>query len=144
MRKVSGAIGILAAGAIVVGSFGMASAVPTGAQSHASHALHGQTGENPDLAPRRASSLPKLVGIVNDDRDIEISNRTPKPGRYKIVVRDSTRSHNWRLYGNGTSISTTVRGTGRWVFRVRLTAGSYRVVCDPHNDDMEFDLIVRR
>jgi plastocyanin len=28
------------------------------------------------------------------------------------------------------------------VFKLRLTAGSYRVVCDPHNDDMEFDLIV--
>ena len=81
------------------------------------HTLHGQTGENPDLVPRRAGNLPKLVGIVNDNRDIEISDRTPQPGRYKIVVRDSTRSHNWHLYGNGKSISTTVRGTGRWVFR---------------------------
>ena len=80
---------------------------------------------------------------MNDDRDIEISDRTPSPGRYRIVVRDSARRHNWHLYGNGKSIATTVRGTGRWVFKLRLTAGSYRVVCDPHNDDMEFDLIVR-
>ena len=144
MEWVSGAVGVVAAGALALGSIGMASAEPTGAQSHARHALDGQTGENPDLAPRRAGNLPKLVGIVNDDRDIEISDRTPKPGRYKIVVRDSTRSHNWHLYGNGKSISTTVRGTGRWVFRIRLAAGSYRVVCDPHFDDMEFDLIVRR
>ena len=122
----------------------MASAGST--RSHATHThatLHGQIGENPDLVPRRAGNLPKLVGIVNDNRDIEISDRTPTPGRYKIVVRDSTRSHNWHLYGNGKSISTNVRGTGRWVFRIRLTIGSYRVVCDPHNDDMEFDLIVR-
>ena len=104
---------------------------------------HGTVGENPRLAPQRAKgSLPKLVGVVNDSRDIEISDRTPRRGRYKIVVRDSTARHNWHLYGNGKSISTTVRGTGRWVFRLRLTAGTYRVVCDPHSDDMEFDLIV--
>jgi len=144
MRWVSGAVGIGAAGALGLGTIGMASAGPTGSEWHARHAVHGQTGENLDLAPRRAGSLPKLVGIVNDNRDIEISDRTPSPGRYKIVVRDSTRSHNWHLYGNGKSISTTVRGTGRWVFKIRLTAGSYRVVCDPHFDDMEFDLIVRR
>jgi hypothetical protein len=95
------------------------------------------------LIPKRASgSLPKLVGIVNDNRDIEISDRTPRPGRYRIVVRDSANRHNWHLFGNGKSLATTVRATGRWVFKVRLTAGSYRVVCDPHSDDMEFDLVV--
>lgn len=138
---------MVAACAFAVGSVGMASAGSRGAQSHATHTtqtLHGRIGENADLVPRRAGNLPKLVGIVNDNRDIEISDRTPTPGRYKIVVRDSTRSHNWHLYGNGKSISTNVRGTGRWVFRIRLATGSYRVVCDPHYDDMEFDLIVRR
>ena len=108
------------------------------------HGPPGHSGENVSLARNRvAGTLPKLVGIVNDDRDIEISDRTPSPGRYRIVVRDSTSRHNWHLYGNGKSVATNVRGTGRWVFKLRLTAGSYRVVCDPHNDDMEFDLIVR-
>jgi hypothetical protein len=115
--------------------------------THSHHAEHvqGRVGEDPSLAQmgRSTQRLPKLVGIVNDDWDIEISDRTPSPGRYKIVVRDSAKRHNWHLYGNGKSISTGVRGTGRWVFRVRLSAGSYRVVCDPHNDAMEFDLIVR-
>lgn len=142
MWWMSGAVASVAAGALALGSIGMAAAGPT-SESH-THVLHGQTGENPDLVPRRAGGLPKLVGIVNDNRDIEISDRTPTPGRYKIVVRDSTRSHNWHLYGNGKSISTKVRGTGRWVFRIRLALGSYRVVCDPHYDDMEFDLVVRR
>ena len=110
---------------------------------HPDHTTAGHRGENLSLAKgNRAGTLPKLVGIVNDDRDIEISDRTPSPGRYRIVVRDSTVRHNWHLYGNGKSIATTVRGTGRWVFKLRLTAGNYRVVCDPHNDDMEFDLIV--
>ena len=75
-------------------------------------------------------------------RTFEISDRTPNPGRYRIVVRDTTSSHNWHLYGNGKSVKTTVRGTGRWVFKIRLTRGTYRVVCDPHNDEMEFNLVV--
>jgi hypothetical protein len=140
MQTMSGAVALAAAGALVVGSIGMASA-----SSHAgrAHASPGRVGENAALAPARTTTgLPKLVGIVDDNRDIEISDRTPERGRYKIVVRDSTKSHNWHLYGNGKSIATTVRGTGRWVFRIRLAPGAYRVVCDPHFDDMEFDLIV--
>ena len=140
MNVASTAVAAVAAGVLALGSVGMASAGSIDIHSHASHGL---VGENPNLAPQRAKGgLPKLVGIVNDNRDLEITDRTPSPGRYKIVVRDSTRAHNWHLYGNGKSISTTVRGTGRWVFRIRLTAGSYRVVCDPHNDAMEFPLIV--
>lgn len=140
MGMMTTAFSAVAAAGLVLGSIGMASAKSIDAHSHGSV---GQIGENTDLLPERTrGNLPTLVGIVNDSRDIEISDRTPSPGRYKIVVRDSARAHNWHLYGNGKSISTTVRGTGRWVFRIRLTAGNYRVVCDPHNDDMEFDLIV--
>lgn len=141
MNVASTVVAAVAAGALVLGSVGMASAGSAGTPMHGSH---GQVGENSDIAPQRSTGqLPKLVGIVNDNRDIEISDRTPSPGRYKIVVRDSTRGHNWHLYGEGKSISTTVRGTGRSVFKIRLRAGNYRVVCDPHQDDMEFDLIVR-
>lgn len=141
MKMTTAVVTAVAAAGLVLGSIGMASA--TSSVAHL-HVPLGRVGENPDIVPQRAAGgLPKLVGIVNDNRDIEISNRTPSPGRYKIVVRDSARGHNWHLYGNGKSISTTVRGTGRWVFKIRLAAGSYRVVCDPHFDDMEFDLIVR-
>jgi hypothetical protein len=113
------------------------------AQPLAGHHVHGNIGENAALVGKQVDGgLPKLVGIVNANRDIEISARSPSPGRYKIVVRDSTSRHNWHLFGNGKSRATTVRGSGRWVFKIRLTAGNYRVVCDPHSDDMEFDLIV--
>jgi hypothetical protein len=140
MRKSSVAVSLLAAGALAVGTVGLAAAQPDDA---AGHGAHGSIGEDSSLSPRQESGrLPKLVGIVNDNRDIEISDRTPRAGRYKIVVRDSTRRHNWHLYGNGKSIATTVRGTGRTVFKIRLTAGHYRVVCDPHSDEMEFDLLV--
>jgi hypothetical protein len=141
MRPSSLLVSSAAAAALALGAIGMASAEP---DLSAHHGPPGHSGENVSLALNRgAGTLPKLVGIVNDDRDIEISDRTPSPGRYRIVVRDSASRHNWHLYGNEKSVATTVRGTGRWVFKLRLTAGSYRVVCDPHNDDMEFDLIVR-
>jgi hypothetical protein len=149
MRISSSLVALTSAAALVAGSIGMASAQPHAAhtaQEHAAHghAVHGHAGENRALAPASARQTKKLVGIVNSDRDIEISDRTPRHGRYKLVVRDSTMSHNWHLYGNGkgTLASTSVRKTGKWVFHIRLTAGSYRVVCDPHFDDMEFDLIV--
>jgi hypothetical protein len=139
MGAVTLLVGATAAAALAVGGWGMAQAAP----HREGHGVHGSIGENADLRPARTNSdLPKLVGIVNDARDIEISDRTPQPGRYKIVVRDSTSSHNWHLYGNGKSIATNVRGEGRWVFTIRLAEGKYRVVCDPHFDDMEFDLIV--
>ena len=135
-----GVVAGTAAAALVLGCFGMASAEPVHSESHA---RHGELGENPALASKHvAGRLPKLVGIVNDDRDIEISDRTPSPGRYKIVVHDSAKRHNWHLFGQGKSRATKVRGTGRWVFKIRLTRGAYRVVCDPHADEMEFDLIV--
>lgn len=141
MKLLSLVVSTAAASALVAGGIGMAAAQPSHPDDHGAA---GHVGENTSLAPQRArGTLPKLVGIVNDARDIEISDRTPSPGRYKIVVRDSTTRHNWHLYGNGKSIFTTVRGTGRWVFKIRLKVGDYRVVCDPHNDDMEFDLIVR-
>lgn len=146
MNVTSAVVASVAAAALMVGSLGMAQAAPH-PDDHENQHLHelGQAGENQTLARsgRTTQGLPKLVGIVKDNLDFDISDRTPSPGRYKIVVRDSTGQHNWHLYGNGKSISTTVRGTGRWVFRIRLTAGNYRVVCDPHNDEMEFDLIVR-
>ncbi|MFL6179246.1 MAG: hypothetical protein ACJ74E_05265 [Actinomycetes bacterium] len=139
MKASSIVVVCIATGAMALGCMGMATAQPP--SSH--HAGHGALGENLALAPKRLSGgLPKLVGIVNDNRDIEISDRTPSPGRYKIVVRDSAKRHNWHLFRGSDSWATTVRGTGRWVFKVRLTAGNYRVVCDPHSDDMEFDLVV--
>ena len=149
MHKSSVAVTLAAAGALVAGSIGMAGAESASEPHRSAHGGHssgsivGSIGENSSLAPKQTlGRLPKLVGVVKGYRTFEISDRTPNPGRYRIVVRDTTRNHNWHLYGNGKSVNTTVRGTGRWVFKIRLTRGTYRVVCDPHNDEMEFNLVV--
>ena len=149
MHKSNVVVSLAAAGALVAGSIGMAGAEPLSEAHRSAHGAHssgstvGSIGENRNLVPKQTlGRLPKLVGVVKGYRTFEISDRTPSPGRYRIVVRDTTRSHNWHLYGNGKSVKTTVRGTDRWVFKIRLTRGMYRVVCDPHNDEMEFNLVV--
>jgi hypothetical protein len=150
MHKGSVAVTLVAAGALVAGSIGMADAETSSSEaSRSAHSAHsagfvdGSIGENRSLAPKRTlGRLPKLVGVVKGYRTFEISDRTPNPGRYRIVVRDTANRHNWHLYGNGKSVKTVVRQTGRWVFKIRLTRGTYRVVCDPHNDEMEFNVVV--
>lgn len=110
---------------------------------HADHS--GLVGEDSTLhrAGRTIQQLPKLVGVVNDARDITISDTSLTKGRYKIVVRDSTTRHNWRIYGPGVAKSSSVRGTGRWVWRVDLRRGTYTVVCDPHPTSMVFSFRVK-
>lgn len=55
-----------------------------------------------------------------------------KAGRYRIVVRDRSARHSFRLAGPGVSKRTAVgfRGTQTWTLRLRK--GRYRFVCDPH------------
>ena len=140
VRSSSSAIALVAACSFVVGALGMAHAEP----AHQSH-QSGLVGEDPTLqrGGRTVQQLPKLVGIVNDARDITISDTSLTKGRYKIVVRDSTKRHNWRVYGPGVEKSTSVRGTGRWVWRVDLRRGTYTVVCDPHPTSMTFTFRVK-
>ena len=141
MRKSNVAVSLSAAGALIVGSIGMAAAQAP--SSHADAHAHGVVGEDVSLTPHRAEAgLPKLVGKVNDARDITLSDTTPAAGRYKIVVRDSTTNHNWHLFGNGQDRATSVPATGRSVFRIRLSAGSYTVHCDRHPGTMTFQVQV--
>ncbi|MFL6179245.1 MAG: hypothetical protein ACJ74E_05260 [Actinomycetes bacterium] len=140
MRKSNIAVSVLAAGALIVGSIGMAAA--QGLSEHAAGHTHGLVGEDASLTPHRLNALPKLVGKVNDARDITLSDTTPAPGKYKIVVNDSTIHHNWHLFGNGQSRKTSVSGTGRSVFRIKLQAGSYTVHCDIHQGTMTFPVQV--
>ena len=59
-----------------------------------------------------------------------------KPGTYVIKVEDHSSIHNFHLRGPGVNKSTTVGGTGERLWTVRLRAGTYRFVCDPHATSM--------
>ena len=66
-----------------------------------------------------------------------------RPGRYVIVVRDRSSSHNFHLYGRGVSKRTRVPIVGRTRWRVTFRRGIYRYQCDPHRDRMRGSFRVR-
>jgi hypothetical protein len=55
-----------------------------------------------------------------------------KKGRYVVRVSDRSDVHNFHLMGPGVDRSTSVRGRGTVIWKVRFTKGAYTYVCDPH------------
>ena len=144
MQRVSLAVSAVAVTTLAVGGFGMAQAAPHDEHTARGTHEHGSLGE--DRALQRSgdnlSALTKLRGKVNDNRVMTLSNTSPSPGRYRIIIRDTTKRHNWHIFGSGVNKETSVRGTGRWSWKVRLRSGTYTVVCDPHARSMRFSVIV--
>jgi plastocyanin len=59
--------------------------------------------------------------------------RRLRAGRYTIIVRDRSTSHNFHLYGRGVSKRTRVPRVGRTRWIVTFRRGAlYRYRCDPH------------
>ena len=89
------------------------------------------------------AATPKLVATVGPGYSISVRTasgavaRNVKAGVYRIVVRDRSSEHNFRLSGPGVSKSTSVGWTGTKTWTVRLVRGkTYRFVCVPHASDM--------
>jgi len=100
--------------------------------------------------PATTPPAPKrLTGTVGPS--FSISMRTPAgavarqvtAGTYRITIRDRSSAHNFHLIGLGVNRKTAVafRGTVTWT--VRLRAGTYRFVCDPHARQMRGSFRVR-
>lgn len=85
----------------------------------------------------------RIEGSVGPGFTIGVDPDRVSPGRYTIVVRDRSSMHNWHLSGQGIQRKTSVRFTGTKRFNVRLTAGRYRIRCDPHSQQMRTTLVVR-
>jgi plastocyanin len=58
--------------------------------------------------------------------------RSLTKGRHTIVVNDVARIHNFHLTGPGVNKKTSISGRGTVTWNLRLAAGAYRFVCDPH------------
>jgi len=100
-----------------------------------------------------ATSAPRLIGAVgqHDAFKITLKNargrlvRTLEPGTYTIVVRDASAIHNFELereHGKSWDI-TDVDFVGTKTIRVKLTRGSYKAYCEPHEGTMVQRFIVR-
>jgi hypothetical protein len=80
--------------------------------------------------------LPRLRGTVGPGFEISISDHKVPAGRYKLVVVDKGTIHNFHIHGDGVDKKTTIAGTGKTVWKVRLKVGDYHIMCDPHSDTM--------
>jgi plastocyanin len=55
-----------------------------------------------------------------------------KAGKYKIVVKDLSKIHNFHLTGPGLNKKTGVGAQGTFTWTVTLKKGTYKFLCDPH------------
>jgi hypothetical protein len=60
-----------------------------------------------------------------------VSSRAVKAGRYRVVVRDASKRHNFHLAGPGANKRTTAAFKGTTTWTIRLRPGSYRFGSDP-------------
>lgn len=90
-----------------------------------------------------------LKGEVYPSFKIELKTATGhrvttlKPGTYRIKVEDKSAIHDFHLVGPGVNRSTTVAGTVETMWTVRLKAGRYTFMCDPHSGQMRGSFRVR-
>jgi plastocyanin len=89
-----------------------------------------------------SAALPKLVGTVGPGFTITLKKNGVrvtklKPGRYTFVIRDRANEHNFHLRGPGLNRTLTSVGfVGTKTVTLRLRAGRYTYVCDPHATEM--------
>ena len=60
-----------------------------------------------------------------------------KHGTYVIKVADKSAMHNFHLKGPGVNKKTSVSKVYTVSWKVTLTKGKYRFVCDPHASSMK-------
>jgi plastocyanin len=95
-----------------------------------------------------ATAATRLVATVGPGFTITLKKagvkvRSLRPGTYTITVQDKSRDHNFRLRGPGFNRATGIARVGTFRWTVRLRAGTYRYVCDPHLDSMRGSFRVR-
>jgi plastocyanin len=59
-----------------------------------------------------------------------------KAGSYTVKVKDMSAKHNFHLTGTGVDEKTTVPEKTETTWTVKLEAGTYTFVCDPHAKKM--------
>ena len=57
---------------------------------------------------------------------------TLRAGNYTFKVEDKSTIHNFHPTGPGINVKTSVVGVKTVVWKLKLTKGIYKYVCDPH------------
>lgn len=94
-------------------------------------------------AGSQAATTPGLIASVGPGYTISLKTtagrkvRTLQRGTYAITVRDRSRQHDFRLRGPGLSrVLSSVAAVGTKTVTVRLGAGTYEFLCQPHASAM--------
>jgi plastocyanin len=93
-------------------------------------------------ASSAVAATPTLNGTVGPGFTITLKQGSAKvsklkAGSYKFVISDKSSIHNFHLKGPGIDKKTSVGGTGTTTWTVKLKAGKYTYVCDPHASFMK-------
>jgi hypothetical protein len=73
---------------------------------------------------------PALRAVVSPAGTATLSSRSVSAGVYRVVVRDRSRRHNFRLRGSGVNRATRRPFVGSVTWRLRLSKGTYRFGSD--------------
>ena len=92
--------------------------------------------------PSAQASTPTLVGTVGPGFTITLTKggkkfKTLKAGTYVVKVKDLADDHNFHLKGPGVDKKTSTKAKESKTWKVKLVAGKYRFVCDPHKTFMK-------
>jgi len=94
------------------------------------------------VAPVASGAPPTLKGTVGPGFTITLTKGGTKvaklkAGTYRVVVTDRADIHDFHLRGPGVNKSTSVEWKGTMTWTVKLRAGKYTYVCDPHASGMK-------
>ena len=94
---------------------------------------------------------PTLTGTVGPGFTITLKKSgtkvtSLKAGKYKFVVTDKSRIHDFRLTGpkGFSKVLTGLAYTGTKTYTITLTPGTWRYVCHPHSTTMKGSFTVKR
>ncbi len=87
--------------------------------------------------PGALAATPTLNGLVGPGFNISLKQGGTKvlklkAGTYVIKVSDKSGIHNFHLSGPGVNKKTSVGAQGSFTWKVTLTKGTYKYICDPH------------
>jgi hypothetical protein len=84
----------------------------------------------PPPPPAPPPAVRTLRAAVGPTGKATLSSTSVRAGRFRIVVRDRSARHNFRLAGRGVNRTTGADFRGSVTWRVRLAKGTYRLGSD--------------
>jgi plastocyanin len=92
--------------------------------------------------PAALAATPTLVGTVGPGFTITLTKGGKKvsklkAGTYIFKIADKSGIHNFHLKGPGVDKKTSVGAKTNVTWKLKLKAGKYTFVCDPHKSFMK-------